>query len=67
MRASPSPGQVARRLERLRVLYLPETVEDARRRFAAERPSRPSFSERVAARLTELRALSELSAYLRSR
>ena len=61
-----SPETVARRLDRLRALYVPETEAEARRRLA-EPASNRSFAEAVEMRLAELRALCELSAYLRQR
>ena len=60
--ADLSPEAVARRLEALRALYVPEDIESARRRVAAERPPRrESFDEAVTRRLEELRALLELT------
>jgi len=58
-----SPGAVARRLERLRVLYVAVTEEEARQLMSPPRHERP-FVEAVAARLAELRALTELTAHL---
>ena len=56
------PLVVARRLEQLRELYVPETVEEGRRRLEADQPaSRESFDQAVARRLAELRALCELT------
>jgi len=55
------PEDVAARLAKLRALYVPESVEEARVRLEAERP-RPAetFDEAVARRLCELRAICEL-------
>ncbi len=59
-----SPTSVSRRLALLRELYVPETDEQARARLVPEARRDTSFAERVASRLAELRALSDLTAYL---
>lgn len=59
-----SPLAVARRLERLRAISVPESVEEGRRRLAVEARTDVPFAEAVATRLGELRALCELTAYL---
>ncbi|MFV8753671.1 hypothetical protein ACNOYE_24210 [Nannocystaceae bacterium ST9] len=57
-----SPDAVARRLARLRELYVPEDRASATARLAAERPfRRESFEQGVGRRLAELRDLLELS------
>lgn len=59
------PIAVAARLAILRALYVPETVADARRRLAKERPADDTpFAEKVARRLDELRALDDFARYL---
>jgi hypothetical protein len=59
------PVAVERRLQRLRERYVPETIEAGRRRLEADRPARTeSFDQAVARRLTELRALCELTKVL---
>ena len=59
------PAAVARRLAELRALYVPETLDDGRRRLARERPRRVETLEETAARgLAELRALCDLTAHL---
>ena len=58
-----SPPAVARRLERLRALHVAVTEEEARQLMSPPRDDRP-FVEAVAARLAELRALTELTAHL---
>jgi predicted component of type VI protein secretion system len=63
-----SPEAVARRLQQLSELYVPETVEEARVRFDAERPRRQEdFNSAVARRLEELRALCELTRALQGK
>ena len=60
-----SAAAVARRLERLRAIYLPETEAEARRRLAGgPRPESIPFAVAVERRLAELRALCELTTYL---
>jgi hypothetical protein len=65
------PEQVAERLEALRQLYVPVSIEEARAWLESERrpPARgtsadPAFAETVQRRLDELRALCELTQYL---
>jgi hypothetical protein len=55
---------VSRRFAVLRALYVPETEEQARAHLAPEATRDSSFAQGVARRLAELRALSELTAYL---
>jgi hypothetical protein len=64
MRNDLSPAAVRRRLAQLRALYRPETLEEGRRRLAADRPPEVPFARAVARRLAELRALSDLTTYL---
>lgn len=59
-----SPTLVAKRLARLRELYVPETEEEARLRLLPEPRRDILFADGVARRLAELRALCELTAYL---
>jgi hypothetical protein len=65
--STPLSG-VAERLERLRLLCVPERVEEARRRLSGG-PGIPDapFSVLVARRLAELRALCDLANHLRRR
>ncbi len=56
-------AEVAARLEELRRLYVPETIDEARIRLARERPVEP-FVIAATRRLRELRALDELTRYL---
>jgi predicted component of type VI protein secretion system len=66
MKRDLSPERVALRLARLRSIFIPETLEDARRR-PREKAS-PSLSPpAVAQRLAELRALLELTAHFHAR
>ena len=59
--AEPRPEDVAARLEALRALYVPESVDEARARLEREQPRRrESFDEAVARRLRELSAICEL-------
>ena len=67
MKRDLSPATVAIRLEHLRSIVIAENVEDARRRLDSERPKSVPFAQAVAARLSELRALSELTAHLHAR
>jgi hypothetical protein len=59
-----SPMSASRRLALLRVLYVPATEEQARAHLVPEAIRDSSFAQGVARRLAELRALSELTAYL---
>jgi hypothetical protein len=62
------PSGVAERLERLRGLYVPEPVTEARRRLAARpRAANAPFAAVVARRLAELRALCDLASHLGGR
>ncbi|MFO7562165.1 MAG: hypothetical protein R6X02_05950 [Enhygromyxa sp.] len=67
--ADMSPEAVARRLQQLSELYVPETVEEAQARFEAERPrgKDEDFNRAVARRLEELRALLELTAAIKGK
>ena len=59
------PEAVAKRLEELRALYVPDDAEAARAKMNAGAHAEPlSFDEQVAKRLEELRALMELTDYL---
>jgi len=64
--ASHPPAGVAERMERLRVLCVPERDAEARRRLT-DRPRAPNapFAVAVARRLAELRALCDLASHLR--
>jgi len=67
--AGHPPAGVALRLERLRVLCVPERAAEARRRLA-DRPrtgTNTSFAAAVARRLAELRALCDLASHLQRR
>jgi len=65
MRDKLDPREVAERLSRLRVLYVPEGIEEARVRLAREQPRSHESIEQVAERsLAELRALYELARVL---
>lgn len=65
MRDELDPRLVVERLSRLRALYVPEHVDDARARLAREQPRPQESLEQVAARsLAELRALCELARVL---
>jgi len=63
--AGHPPAGVAERMERLRLLYVPERDAEARRRLA-ERPhaANAPFAPAVARRLAELRALCDLASHL---
>lgn len=61
------PAAVARRLAALAALYVPETVEEGRARLRDEAARPEAFATAVARRLEELRALDELTRYLRGR
>ena len=66
--ASHPPLGVAERMERLRVLYVPEREADARRCLAGgPRTANLPFADAVARRLAELRALCDLANHLRRR
>ncbi len=58
-----SPAAVAARLERLRALHVPETADEGRRRLVPPRRDL-LLAEAVAHRLSELRALCELTTHL---
>ena len=65
------PAVVARRLDELRLLYVPETRDEVRARMERDRPQErrptsadPDFAKAVARRLEELRALCELTRFL---
>lgn len=62
-----SPAAVSARLGHLRVIAGSESVEETRRRLAAEARRDVPFATAVARRLAELRALCELTEYLRTR
>jgi hypothetical protein len=64
--AGHPPSGVALRMERLRVLCVPERDAEARRRLA-DRPRTTPFAAAVARRLAELRALCDLALHLRRR
>jgi hypothetical protein len=60
------PEDVAARLAKLRALYVPESIEEARERLERERPERQeTFDQAVARRLRELRAVCDLVNYVR--
>lgn len=58
------PLVVARRLELLAAMYVPETVEEGFARMRADMLSADAFATGVAQRLEELRALDDLTRYL---
>jgi hypothetical protein len=59
------PSGVAERLERLRILYVPERDAEARQRFDNRpRAANAPFAPAVARRLAELRALCDLASHL---
>ena len=65
MATDVDPHRVAERLEALRLLYVPENVEEARERLRRERPVlAETVAQRVASNLAELRALYELAGHL---
>jgi hypothetical protein len=65
MRRELEPAEVAGRLSKLRALYVPEGIEEARERLAREQPRTHESLEQVATRsLAELRALCELARVL---
>ena len=58
-------SEVAARLAELAALYVPEHIDEARRRFERERPTvAEPLAPEVARRLEELRALCELAEFL---
>jgi hypothetical protein len=59
------PAEVARRLAALAAIYVPETVEEGRARLRDDAAQPEVFATAVARRLDELRALDELTRYLR--
>jgi hypothetical protein len=61
------PDLVAKRLEDLRALYVPETVAEGRARLRADALSPEALASGVAKRLDELRALDELTRYLHAK
>ena len=68
MRDELDPRAVARHLDALRALYVPETVDAARDRLERERPlTTESFARAVERRLGELRALDELVRHVQRR
>jgi hypothetical protein len=62
----PRPEEVAARLSELAARYIPETVEEGRARLRDEAMSPDAIATTVQARLDELRALDDLTRYLRS-
>lgn len=65
MKHDLDPLRVAARLARLRELYVPESLEEARRRLAEHPVEAPEpFARAVGRRLAELRALDELARHL---
>ncbi len=59
------PAAVAERLAELRALYVPEQLDEGRRRLARERPARiEDLVERATRGLAELRALCDLAGHL---
>jgi hypothetical protein len=66
--ASHPPSGVRERLERLRVLCVPERAVEARRRLSDRPPANNEpFAAAVARRLAELRALCDLANHLQRR
>jgi hypothetical protein len=61
------PDRVAARLAELAALYVPETVDEGRRRLRADALAPDALASTVAARLEELRALDDLTRYLHRR
>ena len=62
------PSGVVERMERLRLLCVPEREAEARRRLADRpRTTNTHFAATVARRLAELRALCDLASHLRRR
>ena len=59
------PAEVARRLAALAAVYVPETVAEGQARLRADATGPEAFATAVARRLDELRALDELTRYLR--
>ncbi len=66
MASDMSPEAVAKRLERLRELYVPMTAEEVRERMEPPASTEP-FEKGVARRLDELRALLDLTKELHSK
>jgi len=65
MASELTADQVRARLDRLRALYVPLGLEEARARMAAPSASHPDLSAAIVGRrLAELRALCELTAHL---
>ncbi len=66
MKGDLDPLRVAARLARLCELYVPESLEEVRRRLAQDRPAEDAepFSRAVERRLAELSALDELARHL---
>jgi hypothetical protein len=65
MKRELAPADVGRRLAALAAIYVPETVADGRDRLRADAASPDSMATAVARRLDELRALDDLTRYLR--
>jgi hypothetical protein len=61
----PTPDEVAARLAELARIYVPETVVEGRARLRDEAMSPDALVPTVARRLDELRALDDLTRYLR--
>ena len=59
------PAAVALRLAALAAVSVPETVEEGRARLREEAARPDAFAAAVARRLDELRALDDLTRYLR--
>ena len=64
MKRELNPIAVAKRLDMLATIYVPESVEAARARLRREALTGDIFALNVARRLEELRALDELTHYL---
>jgi hypothetical protein len=66
MATDMSPAAVAKRLERLRAMWTPDDQASARARLEdpAGFPRSRTFAQAVALRLSDLRELCELTAYL---
>lgn len=65
--ADPRPEDVATRLAKLAMIFVPETVAEGRARLRDEAMAPGAIASTVQARLEELRALDELARYLRRR